>query len=74
MPAQDGVSEDTEGSELANHISDELVRHHGMQPLNSEEKRAILRMNPRDLYAPDVAQRIQQMVEAMQNEGAKPDP
>ena len=72
MPAQDGVSEDTEGSELANHISDELVHHHGTQPLNAEEKRAVLRMHPRDLYEPDVAQRIQQMVEAMRNEDAKP--
>ena len=72
MQAQDDVSKDTEGSELANHISDELVRHHGIQPLNAEEKRAILRMHPRDLYAPDVAQRIQQMVKAIQNEDAKP--
>ena len=71
MP-QDGVSEDTEGSSVANHISDELVRHHGICPLNAEEKRAILRMHPRDLYAPDVTQRIQQMVKAMQNEDAEP--
>ena len=67
MPVQDDVSEDAEGSELANHITDELTRHHGIRPLNAEEKRA-----PRDLYAPDVAQRIQQMVKAMQNEDAKP--
>ena len=57
---QDDVSEDVEGSELANDIADELTRHHGIRPLNSEEKRAILRMNPRELYAPDVAERIQQ--------------
>ena len=60
MPVQGDVSASSQGSELDNHIADELVRHHGIRPLNSEEKRAILRMNPRELYAPDVAERIQQ--------------
>jgi hypothetical protein len=72
MPVQGDVSASSQGSELANHIADELVRHHGIRPLNLEEKRAILRMEPRDLYAPDAAQRIRQMVKAMQNEDAKP--
>ena len=72
MPVQGDVSASSEGSELANQLVGELVRHHGMQPLNAEEKRAVLRMNPRDLYAPDVAQRIKRMVKAMQNEDAKP--
>ena len=57
---------------MAEHVAKQLVEHRGVKPLNPEEKRALLRMDPRDLWAPDVAQRIQQMVEAMQHEDAKP--
>ena len=56
---------------MAEHVAKQLVEYRGVKPLNQEEKRALLRMDPRDLWAPDVAERIQQ---EMQNENAKPDP
>ena len=47
--------------DVIDQAADELVRHHGLDPLTAEEKEVIRTLNPRDLYDPNIGQRIKRM-------------
>ena len=43
---------------VVDHIADVLV---GLEPLTTEEKEVIKNLNPHDLYAPDIGERIKRV-------------
>ena len=44
------------------YLADELARYHGLDPLTAEEKEVIENLNPRELYDPNIGERIKRIV------------
>ena len=61
MSSQAKMDDARREQSVLDYLADELVRNHGIDPLTAEEKEVMGNLNPRDLYEPDIGERIKRM-------------